>query len=119
MNNTPGPWQFLDRKDAQHCLVTDAAGKSGIARPIESIHEYNVPYPEEMRANGRMIAAAPELFAACESALAWLCNVNVSDPATVARQLMAAMQKAGYDQATLDEAAAPAQVLALGWSMRR
>lgn len=47
----------------------------------------------------------PDLVAACEFALCWMTNVNVAEPLDVARKMMDAMAKAGYDQAKLDDIA--------------
>jgi hypothetical protein len=45
------------------------------------------------------------MLKALEATLSWMTNVNINDPATLGRQIMAAMEKAGYDKETLDDAA--------------
>jgi len=61
--HTPGPWKFWDRADPFSALVTDDAGIAGIAAPIVRIRGIEMS-PEEMRANARLIAAAPDLLEA-------------------------------------------------------
>lgn len=59
--HTPGPWRF-DRDSN----VLEMAGK-----PTADIVDVSPPLAsyEEARANGHLIAAAPELLAACQSML--------------------------------------------------
>lgn len=52
-----------------------------------------------------LILAAPRMYAALESVLTYFTNVNTSDPATVAREVMAALEAAGASKADLDAAA--------------
>lgn len=109
--HTPGPWEAQNTEGAgwsvrkQH----ERPGYTGLA-PICSMAWWQFDIPgiiddEISGANARLIAAAPDLLAACEAALAWLTNVNVSDPATVGRKLMSALENAGYDKEMLDAAA--------------
>lgn len=51
------------------------------------------------------LLAAPNMRKALESTLSWMTNVNVNDPATLGRQIMTALEKAGVDKETLDLAA--------------
>jgi hypothetical protein len=63
--HTPGPWKYLDRgNDHTNHLIANEKGDAGIAQPIARIHEPEKLYIEEMRANARLIAAAPDLLAA-------------------------------------------------------
>ncbi len=69
MAHTPGPWTFHDRgEDEANNLITTEDGKSGIARPIGHIRGVNL-HVGEMRANAKLIAAAPELLDALERLL--------------------------------------------------
>jgi hypothetical protein len=56
---TSSPWEFWDRKAPGDLTITDMSGKFCIARL-----EPNVPHLDETRANGRLIACAPELLGA-------------------------------------------------------
>ena len=93
MRHTPGPWEF----------VFDVAYTSGqhpepdyeYAR-ISSDKRFNIakiyPDSEEWRANARLIAAAPDLLAACKVALN---AINLNDETLTAREhLQAAIAKA-------------------------
>lgn len=59
----------------------------------------------EMEKITKQVHAIPDMVKALEAALCWMTNVNINDPATLGRQIMAAMEKAGYDKETLDDAA--------------
>ena len=72
--HTPGPWRFWDRgEDYTNSLITDASGASGIAHLIGRIRGNDVTIPE-MRANARLIAAAPELLEALREMRCWIGN---------------------------------------------
>jgi len=53
----------------------------------------------------RLVRASPMLFAACEATLVWLTNHNANDPASLARLIMGALERAGYDKTALEDAA--------------
>lgn len=83
--HTPGPWMFRDGADPTHRMIFDSSGASGIARVITKIHEYGKDYPAEARANGNLMAAAPELLSACRAAAgelaAWEEKIRPMTPA--------------------------------------
>ena len=51
------------------------------------------------------LLAAPNMRKALESTLSWMTNVNVNDPATLGRQIMAALEESGVPKDELDAAA--------------
>ena len=61
--HTPGPWQHEGRK-----VLKFYAGM----RPSESVGSIALCHGEDAEANARLIAAAPELLAACEAVQRWL-----------------------------------------------
>jgi hypothetical protein len=61
--HTPGPWHVPDRDSG----VTVNAGRDAIVAEV-----YAVDVGTTQMANARLIAAAPELLAACQAALALL-----------------------------------------------
>ncbi len=88
---TPGPWREWDRIEHRHgVLVTDDAGKIGIANVIDRQGGSDDPTPDAefwyaqiCRANARLIAAAPDLLAAltdCENLLAELATGGAENP---------------------------------------
>lgn len=64
MSHTPGPWKTEGWKG----LIVNSKVGTIVAMPGAS----NRAPLEEHQANARLIAAAPELLAACERALSWL-----------------------------------------------
>lgn len=82
----------------------DAAGYGSMICAFSPRPGNEIPQ-QQREANAKLVAAAPDLFGACEFMLAWLCNCNLTDPATLGRQIMAAMEKAGYGKGELDDAA--------------
>lgn len=88
---TPGPW-FADRVDGIWDVVTstgDTIAEAG-----------DLPDPEEVAANMILMAAAPDLMAACEAAMNWIDRLGEHAPmifdgeAAVSDQLYAAIVKA-------------------------
>ena len=63
MKHTPGPWEVIqpDKNHPSRAMVAACNGGVDI---------YNVPLTEETKANARLIAASPDLLAACKDALA-------------------------------------------------
>jgi hypothetical protein len=55
--------------------------------------------------NCRMMAAAPRMYATLEMVLAWITNVNVTEPSDLARTILLAMESAGAEPTMLDSAA--------------
>ena len=101
--HTPGPW-IVTRPFPNRAILlieqyteTDTAW---IARTVDSTGRPHIQ--KEVEANARLIAAAPDLLAACELSLAWLdsvCDENFSlgaEPEGVEakRQIVAAIAKA-------------------------
>ena len=76
-DHTPGPWAIGDWHEAPVVampLLFNARSDTVVVAPRE-------PLPEEVAANLRLIAAAPELLAACEAALEYaphgeMCNAG-------------------------------------------
>ena len=97
---TPGPWDRTYIDDAPD-HIRDANG-SLIASVYFGDCDFGV-------ANGKLMAAAPDLYAACEKALTYLPNVNTYEPIEVAQTIMAAMVKAGRANDDMGEAVASAQ----------
>lgn len=71
--HTPGPWTYCTGSHGDACicgLVYAGDGKGVVAAvtvdrcPVQD-HGCNAPPTEAMKANTRLIAAAPELLAAC------------------------------------------------------
>lgn len=65
-NHTPGPWEYKEPYGA-----VAVKGKTVCMTDNHYVATEWAPFPEseERRANGRLIAAAPELLAAVEAAL--------------------------------------------------
>ncbi len=57
MKHTPGPWKVIDH-DEEYISVTDEEQQFGICRIDENASESR----SSMKANARLIAAAPEMY---------------------------------------------------------
>ena len=69
MNHTPGPWFYVSRDEWSHAVVTqDGTLPDGTGNywNIASINKNREP---EHKANGRLIAAAPDLLEALQWAM--------------------------------------------------
>lgn len=92
--HTPGPWRF----DGGECVVAGEGWDSPIVADLAPHNAYGEALPavtdddDTLAANGRLIAAAPELLAACRAVLDEDHGTPPSD-ATL-RQLIAAVAKA-------------------------
>lgn len=88
--HTPGPWQ----QDWQFIVAPDPGGIHPdiyIAEIAEEDSEGRIATPEQQIANGRLIAAAPELLAACRKVIdRW----EKGDLAEAARACQAAVESA-------------------------
>lgn len=69
--HTPGPWNICGDDRHEQPMITAATG----ALIAVCAHECVKPRGE-LRANARLIAAAPELAAALASALRWIGSLN-------------------------------------------
>lgn len=79
MTHTPGPWRTFKQADGTAWIVaTEALDKFG--RSCESI--VRIPLDRNgVEANARLIAAAPDLLAACKALLSWSAIEDVPGPA--------------------------------------
>lgn len=97
-NHTPGPWtvnpySFIHAgKTLIACPATPEEAQAGLCAHPES---------EEAKANARLIAAAPDLLAACKSALAALTQ-NKTYPADI--KLAVGNLSLAIDKATMEPA---------------
>jgi len=75
VSHTPGPWCIADTNDHGDLYIADVDGRRGwvaIAMPSLLLCE------EEQAANASLIAAAPELLAACEQLTSLDCTDGYS-----------------------------------------
>jgi hypothetical protein len=63
--HTPGPWEVDGDRDGDQLLVIQSESKGEICNVT-----FTLGYGHADEANARLIAAAPDLLAACEAALA-------------------------------------------------
>lgn len=95
--HTPGPWSFHVR-DASKPLEIDICGRRQYTGGDKDMLSITVtkygPDDLEAEANARLIAAAPELLAACEYALEHLNVLKIQGVETVKRDLVDAIFKA-------------------------
>lgn len=66
MSHTPGPW-IVESGDSTSKFIYDNKGEDGYLGALATVEHGD---PEELEANARLIAAAPELLAALETLLA-------------------------------------------------
>jgi hypothetical protein len=94
--HTPGPWKHWPKRDRP--LVTSEDGKTPICRTIsdDAGGPADAPPYHQAEANARLIAAAPDLLAACEEALTLPLEeaLGLSGGHYVARLLREAIAKA-------------------------
>ena len=102
--HTPGPWVtltgFTNYGHPAFSVATDEDDPWFICSGIFGCDENNLGTDIENKANARLIAAAPDLLAACEAALA-VVGVSCRPPggctpgeSTARKQLAAAIKKA-------------------------
>ena len=109
MKHTPAPWR-LGTNSSSTCHVLaprrliDPSYSFGTGDEMDPVASCRGD-SEIRQANAPPLSAAPYLLLVCEWMLAWLTNVNTADPTELARMIMVAMEKAGYDKAKLDNAA--------------
>jgi len=89
-NHTPGPWRKTTGfvADGEHRVIAQYTGSR------ESLLRWVTPGSTEAEANGRLIAAAPDLLAACEAALQWAVNGCDDESLPFIKMLRAAVAKA-------------------------
>lgn len=73
--HTPGPW-WLGRDPCHYDSLTSISGGSDSNGGIRSVAEVGGHDVDEAEANARLIAAAPDLLAACEAALVQVTRDN-------------------------------------------
>ena len=96
--HTPGPWWA----DAGMIFMGNGDHVWGQGHPAYgTVIEYQDANPseDEIQANASLIAASPDLLAACELALEWMCRIRVSTSVTELyesdrRQIVDAIAKA-------------------------
>ena len=102
--HTPGPWEY----DRGFIVAPDPGGRHADIYVAETVHaddEGRIASPEELDANGRLIASAPELLQALDYLLEQMVDMDLkygialSEGEEDARaQALAAIAKAnGYD----------------------
>lgn len=84
--NTPGPWFPIEAESMKYCSVVEFEYGSGARGTVGLVGTDGVTVGasslEEQNANARLIAAAPDLLAACQSMIpanVCLTNGNVPD----------------------------------------
>ena len=88
--HTPGPWTAIPRLHLGDSPIIDEAGDSIALVRCEDV------VPSIRNANARLIAAAPDMLAACEAAVRRLSSTrfNTAADADIVTQLLAAIAKA-------------------------
>ena len=80
--------EFISEKPLYHCNIVDTSGKLVIEVWGHTIST------EEVAANAKLIAAAPELFEACIESLAALKTGYIEQRANATKLILAAIKKA-------------------------
>ena len=76
IDNTKGNWFFKEQGDANDfCILTKE--DCGLIKWVASFNLNGTQSINEQRANAKLMAAAPELFEACERALQVLEQENI------------------------------------------
>lgn len=91
--HTPGLW-YYNKNRRNICTVAKDLDTIVVAKVHCSEHDTYSEEDAERDANGQLIAAAPELFAACKAALKLYDGMTASQSAATAVQLRAAIAKA-------------------------
>lgn len=94
MSYTPGPWAYRDSVEGfrgDYCVTqgVDPTGKDELA----SVWSCGAEGPDEAEANARLIAAAPDLLAACKFACSAIDNYLGKDPEGVDPDMSGACQQ--------------------------
>ena len=105
--HTPGPWRVVDEdiqaEDGTHvvCFGHDYDEYGGIEARWPAIgpddqftDEQRATHTGEVEANKRLIAAAPDLFAACKRVAQWIEEQSSPFTQAMCREVLAAVAKA-------------------------
>jgi len=93
--HTPGPWKFKVFRATEdtfnHCIIANARydGRFVEVARVFTISDDGIA-GSESSINARLIAAAPDLLAACEAAIAWMGERNYA----ILAELSSAIAKA-------------------------
>ena len=100
MAHTPGPWTVEvgmpfdypppSGKRNPHCIV--GVGKGTIASPFHHVADAGIVSDDEVYANARLIAAAPELLEACQAVADY--DIPGRDAGPLMSKVLAAIAKA-------------------------
>jgi hypothetical protein len=82
--HTPGPWDWRDIDDLRQAKSTRTDGRYGESVLCASYDYDRGPYLETTDANRDLIAAAPDLLAACETLLS-IAGIEREAPGAVER----------------------------------
>jgi hypothetical protein len=88
--HTPGPWYYNKNRRNIYTVAKDFV----VAKVHCSEHDTYSEEDAERDANGKLMAAAPDLLAACEAALQLYDGMTASKNAATGVQLRAAIAKA-------------------------
>ena len=69
--HTPGPWHSFQQADGTRFLVVSGDGSKPNEPVVASVAGYTATMHAAEEANARLIAAAPDLLAACRRIEAW------------------------------------------------
>lgn len=94
--HTPGSWDWRSPLDGRRVVFVVKAGTSRDIAELPS--DGAARFPDELSANARLIAAAPELLDACRFAVSQLHNL----PRTATADAMEALLSAAIRKATGD-----------------
>lgn len=91
--HTPGPWEMVEHSWSRTGIYAKAIGIAALDIADEATEETQEEWQAMMAANARLIAAAPDLLSACQSAISHLeWSLTAEDPRCVA--MRAAIAKA-------------------------
>ena len=102
---TPGPWEageFAEHLDGVHIWAQPKRGRGRFASSRRIAQADNRGNPEEMHANAKLIAAAPDLYAALSVALGALDDASADGQfftATIAKGVAALAKAEGRSAA--------------------
>lgn len=98
MSHTPGPWKFdediFDEEEGPVWCIEDVAGTNLVLAKIFADGDLGGPSKAEAKANAVLIAASPDLLAACREALEFVKDCDNQGAMTVEVALVRAIAKA-------------------------